>query len=291
MIRSAMFTAWIAITIFSIYGGCAKITPGDNSTRELREVIAPELGLIFEGDLKQGEEKNFFGIRSENLLLSSRKDSRTYFVQDLRWGVTRSGGVFEGPDDELIERCNEVAVQLGINQAEISEARVMQVMSNSASIVKSTGEVKIETPKKGERYGHLSRSVKGIPIFSSRVLMALDRKGDIGFLELHWPEIPDKVITKARMLNERVNSGWEPPQLAYAKFESIMVGIIHSPAVGFVMDIEPVIKVIYRPSNQEIGKKPVLYLDAVGRPVPIPRQFEKLKIPEEKVRERSQRIE
>ena len=49
-------------------------------------------------------------------------------------------------------------------------------------------------------------------------------------------------------------------------------GIVHSPAVGFVLDIFPAIRVIYRPEDETIGRKPALYFDADGKEVPVPRQ-------------------
>ena len=286
MTRIKRLSTCFAFVVLATSAGCESRLPEEDPARELRESIAPELGLAFQGDLKQGEEKNFVGVRSEHLLLSRRNDSRTYFIQDERWGVARSGGVFDGPDDELIERSKEVAVRLEIDPAEISKASVIQVMSNSASVDPVTGEVKTEIPGMGERYGQLTRSVQGVPVFSSRVLMALDKKGQIGFLELHWPIISDTVIAEALKLQEQTHRGWKPPQLAEAQVESIEAGILHSPAIGFVMDIKPVIRVVYRPSSPDVGKKAVLYLDAQGRSVPIPRQFEKLELPEEKQRKR-----
>jgi hypothetical protein len=262
---------------------CRTTRSVEDPTRELREKIAPALGLSFKGDLTQGQDKNFLGIRSDQLLLSRRSDSRTYFVQDERFGLLREGGVFEGGDDELLERCRSIAQRLGVPAGEIEEASVLQVMNNVATI-DGTGSVRTEEPQRGERYARLTRSVDGVPVFSSSVMLALNREGGIGFLELHWPEITPQAIAEARSMREQVERGWKPPELEGAHVESVEVGILHSPAVAFVMDVQPVIRVIYSPSDRTVGKKPVLYLDSRGHEVPRPRQFERLDVPAEGAR-------
>jgi hypothetical protein len=95
--------------------------------------------------------------------------------------------------------------------------------------------------------------------------------GEIGFLEVHWPEIPPEVIEEARRYRELAAKEWQAPELKGARVESITVGILHSPAAATAMDIVPVIRVIYAPLDTGIGKKPVAYLDTQGKPVEMPR--------------------
>ena len=56
--------------------------------------------------------------------------------------------------------------------------------------------------------------------------------------------------------------------------ESVDAGIIHSPAVGFLMDIYPAIRVIYAPIDDRMGQKATRYVDRHGNDVPVPRQFD-----------------
>lgn len=269
-----------ALTLLS----CQSMPPDEDPARELRETIAPALGLEFEGELTQGLEKNFVGVRSDVLLLTRRTDSRTYFVQDERFGVTRAGGIFEGSDRELLERCRAISERLGIPANQIKEASVLQVNSNVARLDDS-GALRAEPTRKGERYARLVRSIDGVPIFSSSVMLALDRKGAIGFLELHWPEISKEALSSARDMQDLIKRGWKPPALEKAEVESVEAGVLHSPAVGFVMDVQPAIRIIYRTSDGSVGKKPVLYLDGKGRAVEMPRQFESQEVAPEKARE------
>jgi hypothetical protein len=95
--------------------------------------------------------------------------------------------------------------------------------------------------------------------------------GEIGFLEVHWPEIPIRVIEMARRYRELSGTNWRAPELEGAHIESVTAGILHSPAAATVMDIVPVIRVIYAPLDKRIGKKPVAYVDPKGKPVAMPR--------------------
>ena len=47
-------------------------------------------------------------------------------------------------------------------------------------------------------------------------------------------------------------------------------GVIHSPAIGFFMDVVPVIRCVYRAKETRLGTKPVLYLDRHGERVSLP---------------------
>lgn len=264
--------------------GCRTTGPPDPVT-ELREVIAPALGLDFKGEVSEGTERNFTGLRSEDLLLSRRSDSRTFFVQNEAFGVARPGGIFQGSDEELLDKARKIGETLGLPPGEILEASVIQVQSRVASVDPATQVVSMEEAERAERYAHLVRAVKGIPVFTSRLLLALDRAGDIGYLELHWPEVPSAVLAQATELQAVVEKGWQPPTLEGARAEEVEAGVVHSQAVGFLMEVRPVIRVIYSPVDPSIGRKPMLYLDAAGRPVELPRDLERVDPPPDDKRE------
>jgi hypothetical protein len=103
-------------------------------------------------------------------------------------------------------------------------------------------------------------------------------------MQVHWPEISAEVVRQGHTLQETVKAGWRAPEQKGARVESTEVGIVHSPAVGFVMDIYPAIRVIYAPEDEAMGRKLMLYLDGNGKTVATPRQFEKLEEPRAKAR-------
>jgi hypothetical protein len=70
-----------------------------------------------------------------------------------------------------------------------------------------------------------------------------------------------------------VDRGFKPEEVRGAEIEAVEAGIIHSPAIGFFMDVVPVIRCIYRAKGDRLGKKPVLYLDRHGEPASIPRHI------------------
>ena len=91
----------------------------------------------------------------------------------------------------------------------------------------------------GKRQVLVTRQLESLPVWSSSMLLGLNWDKSIGFLQLHWPEIPKEVVDRARKFEGIAQQGWKPPERPGAKVESVEAGIIHSPAIGFVMDFVP----------------------------------------------------
>lgn len=218
-------------------------------------------------------EGNLVGFRSREALFSHRQDSRTYFIQDLRPAQGKEEKLFQGQDKEYTERLHEIFHVLKIPPEEISEPRVLTEETQEGSVDRASGKLTREKPRPGKRWLTAARKVEGVPVFSSRVVMTLSPDGRVGFMELHWPIIPTDAITQAHQMQERIRGKWQPPRLEGAHVETVEAGILHSPAVSFVMDIRPVIRVTYAPNEKGLGKKAVRYVDINGRDVPPPRQF------------------
>jgi hypothetical protein len=245
-------------------------TSSEAETAHIRE-LAASLGVVFDDEIvRSGAQGTTVGLQSRNVLLSRRVDSRTYFVHDTRYGQGGELGVSEANDDVVLRTASELLRKLGIPDDEVAKTSVLTTQTQTASY--DAGQARLEEIRPGRRYAQLTRHVAGLPVWSSRVLLALAGKGQIGFLEAHWPEIPGMVIEEARRLAEMVKAGWRAPENQGATVESVQAGIIHSPAAGFLMDIYAVIRVVY--ATREGGKKPVAYLDRHGKPVPIPRAFD-----------------
>jgi hypothetical protein len=233
-------------------------------------------------------EGNLVGFRSPEVLFSHRQDSRTYFIQDLRPAQEKEEKLFQGPDKDYRERLNEIFRVLKIPPAEISEPRVLTEQTQEGYVDRATGKLTREKPRPGKRWLTAARKVEGVPVFSSRVVMTLSSDGRVGFMELHWPMIPADALRQAHQMQERIRGKWQAPRLQGAHVETVEAGILHSPAVSFVMDIRPVIRVTYAPNEKGLGKKAVRYVDINGRDVPPPRQFSQpLPTPPEKHRPNS----
>jgi hypothetical protein len=243
----------------------------DAERRRISRIAEEVFGLRFDEIRRSGSAANMVGIQSEDLLFSQRWDSRTYFVQDTRYGMDQAAGVFEGSDEELLERARSILERLDIPRSEIGEELVLNEQIQVAQ-VDQYGTARMEEVQEGKTLARLSRQIDGLPVWSSKHILGLTKDGQLGFMQLHWPEIPSHVVTEAHKLNYQVEQGWRPPEQPDATVEAIEAGIIHSPAVGFLMDIYPAIRVIYTPVDRP-GKKPTLYLDRDGHNVPLPRQF------------------
>jgi hypothetical protein len=271
--------------LVSCHSGVKPPHPSPDNT--LVKLARGPLHLAVPASVEVKSEANLTGFRSGEVLFSRRNDSRTYFVQDQRYGATKPGGTFGGSDDELIRRAREMVVDLGLPASEIDRTSVIEEKSRVGYRDPATKKIVLEPTQSGGRSVLVTRRVVGIPVFSSRALVGLTGAGSAGFLELHWPEIPPGAVEEGRRLQEQVKSGWRPPALEGARVESVEAGIIHSPAIGFVMDVYPAIRIVYASTNGKLGRKPVAYVDGSGKAVPVPRQFEQGPRPPEKtVRQR-----
>jgi len=258
--------------------GCATYgRPGRPTTEvdRLEDLATHVLKLDLGKVEKRGAERNMAGLRSQHVLFSERLDSRTYFVQDDRFQVDQGGEAFQGTDEELIHLARQILGKLAIPAEEIASAAVLTEKETTAHLDPGA-RVYVPAPvRSGRRFVELSRSLVGVPVFSSRALIGLKGDRSIGFIEAHWPEIPAATLREAQNLRELIQRGWRPPAQSGATVESVEAGIIHSPALGFVMDVYPVIRVIYAAEDRSVGRKAVLYLDRNGKTVPAPRTFEK----------------
>jgi hypothetical protein len=235
--------------------------------------LADSLGLRFENVIRSGSQANVIGIQSETLLFSQRLDSRTYFVQDARYGAGQRG-VWGASNDDYLDAARGVLERLQIPSSEIADARVLKEQTQVAELDRETGKPRVERPQQGKVYATFTRQIDGIPVWSSTVIAGFTRDRSLGFLQAHWPEIPQAVVAEAKRLAARVTGEWTAPEHPGATVESVEAGVVHSPAVAFLMDVYPAIRVIYAPIDERMGQKATRYLDRHGNDVPVPRQFD-----------------
>jgi hypothetical protein len=235
--------------------------------------LAQELfGMTFDSKARTQSQLNFSAIRTDDLLFSRRIDSRTYIMYDRR--ASEAGTkLYEGPDSKLLEIATALLQRASIPTSEIARPRVLQVEGRVASFDPLTKVLSNVKNTKEKRFALVNRQIEGLPVFSSRLLLVAAADGRPGFAELHWPEIPNEVIAEARRLQRLVREGWKAPEQKGARVETIEAGIVHSPAAALVMDIIPVIRVIYASNDPKVGGKAMLYFDRSGQMVTPPREF------------------
>jgi hypothetical protein len=215
---------------------------------------------------------NISGVRTRTLTFSQRRDSRTIFATDSRYGHLRKDGAWTGPDRPVIVACRRV---LRAARIPVPDIAGIDVVSEYGAVAErlSEKEVRLEEPELLRKLAYAGRAAEGLPVWSSHVIVGLTRKGLVGHLELHWPRLPPEVIKEAQVLQAMVRRGFAPRELPGARIESIEAGIIHSPAVGFFIDVTAAIRVVYVGNDPLIGRKPTLYLDRHGELVRLPRDM------------------
>jgi len=220
---------------------------------------------------------NISGIRTKTQTFSSRHDSRTLFASDNRYGPLGKAGAWTGEDKTVVAVCRRVLRAAKVPPKEIAAIDVVSEMGRVAERV-SGEKFRLHEPAVLRKLARARRAVDGIPVWSSYATVGLTAKGEVGSLELHWPELPTAVVKEAGVLQALVRrGGFKPPEVGDTRAETVEAGVIHSPAVGFFMDVVPVVRVIYASVKSEIGRKPTLYLDRHGQPVAMPRDIEPAK--------------
>ena len=185
----------------------------DTAVERLRE-LADRLGFDVGSPRRRGVEGNTAGIETEDVLVSRRLDSRTFFVQNRRFGVAmEGGGAFEGPDEEIIEQARNLFEQLETPVEEIAESTVLTEQAQEGQVDADTGQLHLGPAYAGKRLALLTRQVDKLPVWSSRMLLGLAWDRSVGFLEHHWPNVPSAATKRAHELESAIAQGWRPPEL------------------------------------------------------------------------------
>jgi hypothetical protein len=252
----------------------SKDYPARQESAELIKAASDIAGFRFRKP-EFGAAENISGIRAGNVTFSRRLDSRTIFASDDRYGYLGKLGAWTGPDKTAISRCRKVMRAARVPSVEIAHVGVLSEWGSVAQRV-SDGEFRMGDRTLLRKIVRATRVVSGIPVWTSYLSLGLTATGDVGSLELHWPELFPSVIKEAGVLAGIVKRGFEPPKVAGARLESLAAGILHSPAIGSLMDVAAAVRVIYIGDNPAIGRKPVMYLNRHGEAVSMPRDIKVL---------------
>jgi len=193
------------------------------------------------------------------------------FASDRNYGHLGKAGAWTRDDKTVIAACRRLLAKAKFPLKEIARIRVIQEMGQVAERL-SDKEFRSYDPTLLRKLARAERAIGGVPVWSSYGTVGLNKAGGLGWLELHWPEIPSALVKEATLLQSLLKRGFRAPELKGARPEKVEAGLIHSPAVGFFMDMAAVIRVIYEIETPGIGRKPVLYLNRHGEPVAPPRE-------------------
>jgi hypothetical protein len=239
--------------------------------RRLQDMSVKAFGIKWAGKVVAASDRGFEDLSDGATMLSYRPSGNAWFVESAKGRGADPG--FQGSDDQLIARGKEILRVLGADPAEIAEAKVLQQFIQTGQMNPATGAMQTDGPQKDRRTLLITRAVKGLPVWSSRLTLDLDRAGGISALEISWPKIDPKTLETATALQRMAGANYKAPERKDAKLQSAQAGILHSPAASFVDDQVAAIRLIYAPTDNRGGMKPLVYVGVDGRPVAIPRQM------------------
>ena len=246
----------------------------DRQLEDLKALGSKTLGIHWAGRLHGGSERDVVAVTDGVTTLTVRKDFRTFIVHNSRATRARDPTGFTGSADEYKRIGLKALGAIHVERSEIARVRVLQQYSRAAYQARAGTKPRLGAIHADRRTLLVTRQVDKVPVISSLLVLDLDREGRIAFMELVWPPITPAVREEARRLQALMADKYRPPPIESASVESADVVILHSPAVSFETDMVAAVRVIYRPEDGRMGKKPVRYLDAEGHDVPSPRQLE-----------------
>jgi len=217
-----------------------------------------------------GSAANISGVRTITVVFSQRHDSRTIFASDRNYGHLGKAGAWTNDNKTAITACRRVLREAHVPAKEVAGIGVISEMGQVAERV-SEKEFRSHDTTLLRKLARAHRTMDGLPVWSSYAIVGLNKTGGLGWLELHWPEIPSSLVKEARLLQSLIKRGFKAPDVKGALPEKMEAGLVHSPAIGFFMDIAAAIRVIYAIDAPGVGRKPFLYLDRHGDTVPPPR--------------------
>ena len=218
---------------------------------------------------------NVSGVRNRTFTFSQRRDSRTLFATDARYGVGGRAGAWRGGDREVVAAVRRVLKAAGIPAKEVDGVSVLSEFGAVGEVV--DGEMRAEEPTLLRKIGAARRAIEKLPMWSSYAKVGLTADGGLGFLELHWPAVSPETVKEGHVLQSLVEQGLRVPDMPGARPQSVEAGVLHSPAIGFYMDVIAAVRVIFAPEDPEMGRLATLYIDRHGDLVALPRDIKPVK--------------
>jgi hypothetical protein len=242
-------------------------------TGRLREFAAKVARYSVGAGSEFGQAKNVSGVRGGGLAFSTRSDSLTVFARDEAYGSTREAGSYTGPDRLLVSRLRGTLRAAGVPLKEVASIAIQDEFGREAERI-ADGRLRLEDTRLLTRVAVARRALERIPVWSSTATLGLTKRRTIGELQIHWPEVPKVLLREAQLLSEFVAEGWQPPAQKGAWPESLEAGLVHSPAIGFFLDMYACIRVVYMAEDESMRRKLVMHFDRHGDAIPILRSIE-----------------
>jgi hypothetical protein len=205
----------------------------------------------------------------------SRKDLGSVAFESASYGAAKYDlDKNEVSQERLLPRIDAALERAGLKVPDRKFAWFQDEFAGAAPKGKESIDPR-EHAKLVARTAAFTRSVDGVPIFGSELLVGLDPDGQIGRLRLHWPRIEPSMLRQARGLQEMVESKkWRLPKGVESEGTEILetiAGVGHSAFADPHFKATPVVRVLVRRVTREtqypLQSTAYKYFDASGREV------------------------
>jgi hypothetical protein len=243
----------IALTLL-LSTGCTSMTKPDGSDekREIMDFVATRIGQKMPTDTHFQSTGAFRFAGAQDILFIERTDTGSIAFEVAEFGLIDHDLIeTEISKDVLLPKIEDAIHRVGLP----AEGRQFDYFQDEyAGTVQPATVNQTFDPRKVSKHVARSavyvRTLKGIPVFSSELIVGLMPNGGIGRLRLHWPVIEVGLIDDAIVLQQLLKSGkWRlPDQFKDPGIErlEIIAGIHHSGFASPVYKARSVVRVQYR---------------------------------------------
>ena len=246
--------------------------------REMESVIRKTFQAEEKGEIHVAGGGAYLFATSENFFAIVRKDLGSVAFESKAYGVTDAALTPEQLDKERL--LSRVDAALGKAGLEAPGRRFAHFQDEFAGAVGGRKElpadfVPAKASKQVARTVSFERTLDGVPVFGSELLVGLNPDGRIGRFRLHWPKLDPKLSAKARLLGSRLSDKtWKLPKSMEGpgiEILSVSAGVGHSAFADPRFVSAAVVRVLYRETGRNTEYPLVTtgykYFDAEGKEV------------------------
>ena len=246
--------------------------------REMESVIRKRFQADEKGEIHVAGGGPYLFATSENFFAIVRKDLGSVAFESKAYGVTDAALTPEQLDKERL--LSRIDAALGKTGLEARGRRFAHFQDEFAGAVGGRKDlpadfVPAKASKQVARTVAFERTLDGVPVFGSELLVGLNPDGRIGRFRLHWPKVDPKLAAEARRLGSRLSEkSWKLPKSLEGpgiEILSVSAGVGHSAFADPRFVSAAVVRVLYRETGRNTEYPLVTtgykYFDAEGKEV------------------------
>lgn len=244
--------------------------------REIVDTLARRFRVVAGRDLQVRAAGPYRFAGNKEILYIDRTDLRSMAFERARYGTGEALEPSRMAKEALLDRTEAALRKAGF---EVKDYEFANFEDQYAGTTPKKGLPKDFDPRRAGKHVAravaFERSVQGVPVFSSELLVGLDPDGSVGRFRMHWPQLEPKLIEEAQHLQRAIQEKkWTLPkelQNNYTEILDVRAGVGHSAFADPRFRAAAVVRVLYRKVTPEtkypLSSTGYKYFDAAGKEI------------------------